>query len=233
MRAALLTSCLAASLLSSSPVSACGDSEAGLSCDDDGKAQEQGARYMLQRVSKALAADKVRALESFVKGTEGFRTADTYVFCVGLEGTFTAHPNPILQGHDALGLHDKAGNYFIRTMVDLARPGEVLMIHYLFPKPGSTVEEGKTTYYTKAGDQVCGVGVYDTDVKDPGQADPEARVTALRQKLDGEIPAKIRADWTAFLEALNAQTSARETARRSAYENLRAAEAALAPPSTR
>ncbi|WP_273846887.1 cache domain-containing protein, partial [Providencia rettgeri] len=69
----------------------------------------------------------------------------------------SAHPNPILRGHDVRDLHDKTGNYFIRTMMDSARPGQISVIRYLVPKPGSTVEEPKTTYYTKTGDLTCAV----------------------------------------------------------------------------
>ena len=225
-------SCLFACILGTIPYSmamACGDSEAGLSCDDSGSSVEMGAKWMLNRASKAVLADKAKAFSDFTNGTDGFRTADTYVFCVGPDGIMNAHPNPILQGHDVRDLHDKTGNYFIKTMVEMAKPGQVSSIRYLFPKPGSTIEEPKTTYYTKAGDQMCAVGVYDTDVAEPQAATPEARVAKLRAKLDGEIPASAKADWTAFLEALNAQSDAKAAAIAEARRNLAAAATALEP----
>ncbi|MCJ2137829.1 cache domain-containing protein [Methylobacterium sp. J-026] len=206
---------------------ACGDSEAGLSCDDSGSGAEMGAKWMLSRASKAVMVDKAKALSAFAKGADGFRTADSYVFCVGPDGVMSAHPNPILQGHDVHDLHDKTGNYFIKTMVDTAVAGDVKEIRYLFPKPGSTVEEPKTTYYTKAGDQTCGVGIYDTDTAAPALATPEARLVSLRQKLDGEIPQAARADWNAFLETLNQVGDARTAALAKARDGLKAAEAAL------
>lgn len=208
---------------------ACGDSEAGLSCDDSGSGAEMGAKWMLDRATKAVAADKPRALIAFTKGTDGFRTADSYVFCVGPDGVMAAHPNPILQGHDVSGLHDQTGNYFIRTMMRDATSGKISVIHYLFPKPGSTVEEPKTTYYTKVGDQMCAVGIYDMDTASPAAATPDGRVAQLRRKLDGEIPASVKADWTAFLEALSAQKDARTAAITEARRNLKAATAALDP----
>jgi hypothetical protein len=113
-------------------------------------------------------------------------------------------------------------------MMQEAKPNEVSVIHYLFPKPGSTVEEPKTTYYTKAGRQTCAVGVYDADTGAPKLATPEARVTSLRTKLDREMPAAVRADWIAFLEALNQTNDAQASAVSRAREGLRAAEAALA-----
>jgi hypothetical protein len=67
----------AACLLSSAPYSAvmaCGDSEAGLSCDDSGSGVEMGAKWMLNRASKAVLADKTKAFSDFTKGMDGFRT---------------------------------------------------------------------------------------------------------------------------------------------------------------
>jgi hypothetical protein len=225
--------CVAAFVMGSalsSPASACGDSEAGVSCDDSGSGVEMGAKWMLNRASKAVIADSAKAFKAFTKGTDGFRTADTYVFCVGPDGIMNAHPNPILQGHDVHDLHDKTGNYFIKTMVEKAKPKEVSTIHYLFPKPGSTIEEPKTTYYTKTGDQMCAVGVYDASTAAPQMANPEARVVTLRAKLDRQIAPSVRADWTAFLEALNQIEDMRATTMARARDGLKAAEAALSPP---
>ncbi|MBE7197551.1 MAG: cache domain-containing protein [Parafilimonas terrae] len=204
---------------------ACGDGEAPTSCDDP--SPNGFASWMLGRVDRALKADKAQALQDFTAGTRGFRTADTYVFCIGPDGVMSAHPNPILKGHDVRDLHDRTGNYFIRTMMDSARPGQISMIRYLFPKPGSTVEEPKTTYYTKSGDLTCAVGVYDADAVTPAVATTEGRVAQLRQRLDGEIPASARADWTAFLEALNAQGDEKATAIAQARRDLKAAAIAL------
>ncbi|MCJ2024552.1 cache domain-containing protein [Methylobacterium sp. J-067] len=206
---------------------ACGDSEAGLSCDDASTGAEAGAKWMLKRVVAAVAQDETKALAAFTAGTQGFRTADTYVFCVAPDGVMSAHPNPILRGHDVRDLHDRTGNYFIRSMMQEARPDRVSVVRYLFPKPGGTIEEPKTTYFTKAGDQTCAVGIYEADSRNPVAETPEARVASLRAKLDGEIPASARADWTAFLEALNQAGDARAAAITRAQEGLNAAEAAL------
>lgn len=216
--------------LSAGPALACGDSEAGLSCDDSGSGVEMGAKWMLNRATKAVLADKAKALVAFTKGTDGFRTADSYVFCVAPDGIMSAHPNPILQGHDVHELHDKTGNYFIKTMMEKAAPGQISVIHYLFPKPGSTIEEPKTTYYTKSGDQVCAVGIYDTDTAAPAVATPDGRVAQLRRKLDAEIPPAAKSDWTAFLEALTAREDARKVSLSKARDGLKAAEDALLSP---
>ncbi|TXN43044.1 cache domain-containing protein [Methylobacterium sp. WL7] len=225
LRAALLAATLICVAQAPTSARACGDGEAPTACDDP--SPNGFASWMLGRVSQALQADRDKALAAFTAGANGFRTADTYVFCVGPDGVMTAHPNPILQGHDVRDLHDRTGNRFIQTMLDTAKTGQVAVIHYLFPKPGSTIEEPKTTYYTKAGDQMCAVGVYDTDAAAPAAATPDGRVAQLRQKLDGEIPTQARADWLAFLEALNAQGDAKTAAIAQARRDMRAATAAL------
>jgi hypothetical protein len=216
-------------LAAGGPALACGGFvEAPVSCDDPSPASF--AQWMLKRATAAVATDRDRALGQFSRGEGGFRTADAYVFCVGPDGVMSAHPSPILRGHDVRELHDRTGHYFIRTMLQEAKPGEVSVIRYLFPKPGSTVEEPKTTYYTRAGDQVCGVGVYDADTGRAAAATtPEGRVAELRQKLDAEIPAGARADWTAFLEALTARDDARNAALAKARDGLQAAQVALSP----
>ena len=233
----VLTLAVLAAVAASTPSLACGDGEAPTSCGEGGG--EGGARWMLGRVVAAVQADKARALDQFAHGTGGFRTADTYVFCVGPDGVMSAHPSPILQGQDVRDLHDATGNYFIKAMLSEARTGQVSVIRYLFPKPGGTVAEAKTTYYARAGDQVCGVGVYDADTLADTDADtgaapttPHARVVALRAKLEGELPPGVRADWQAFLEALNQESDAQAAAVAHAREGLQAAQAALAasPP---
>ncbi|MCJ2057454.1 cache domain-containing protein [Methylobacterium sp. J-048] len=225
LRAALLAAALMCAVQPSTVALACGDGEAPTSCDDP--SPNGFASWMLGRVGRALQADPAKALTEFTTGANGFRTADTYVFCVGPDGVMSAHPNPILKGHDVRDLHDKTGNHFIQTMLDTAKPGQIAVIHYLFPKPGSTIEEPKTTYYTKAGDQMCAVGVYDTDQAAPSAATPDGRVALLRQKLDEKIPSPVRADWIAFLEALNAQGDAKAAAIAQARRDIRAATAAL------
>ena len=223
LKAALLAAALA---LGPAPAAlACGDGKAPTSCDDP--SPNGFASWMLGRVDRALKADKARALQDFTDGAHGFRTADTYVFCVGPDGVMSAHPSPLLNGHDVRDLHDRTGNFFIRTMMDAAKPGQILVIRYLFPKPGSSVEEPKTTYYTRTGDQTCAVGVYDADVAAPAVATADGRVALLRQKLDGKIPSDARGDWTAFLEALNAQSDEKATAIAQARRDLQSAATAL------
>lgn len=217
--AMLVFACLAAG-----PAVACGFGEAPTSC---GGGDEDSARMMLRRVVAAIGADEPKALEQFTRGEAGFRTVDTYVFCVGPTGVMTAHPNPVLQGQDVRDLHDNTGNHFIATMMAEAKAGQVAEIHYLFPRPGSTRALPKTTYYTRAGDQVCGVGVYEGGEDTAAAVTPQARMVELEHRLDTAIPERLRPDWRAFLEAMEARDGAQAAAFAKASEGIRAAEAAL------
>ncbi len=220
-----LGTALLLAVLAATPALACGFGEAPSSC---GGSDEEGARTMLKRVVAAISTDEPKALEAFGKGQAGFRTVDTYVFCVGPTGVMTAHPNPVLQGQDVRDLHDTNGTHFIATMMDTAKAGEVSEIHYLFPRPGSTRALPKTTYYTRAGDQVCGVGVYDGSEDAAGPAaSPQVRLVELEHRIDAAMPDSLRSDWRAFLEAMEARDGAQAAAFAKAGEDIRAAEAAL------
>lgn len=204
---------------------ACGFGEAPGDCGGD--TPETEAKYMLGRVVTALKADKAKALEQFRHGENGFRTVDTYVFCVGPDGVISAHPSAALQGQDVHDLHDKTGNYFIKTMMQDAKPGQISVIKYLFPRPGATEAVPKTTYYTRAGDQVCGVGVYDGDDSPAAAMTTQARLLQLRQRLTAAMPASLGADWSAFLQAVDADSTSKAEAFAKVREQVRAAETAF------
>lgn len=137
---------------------------------------------MLGRVDRAPQSDSVRALQDFTDGARGFRTADTYVFCIGPDGIMSAHPSPILRGHDVRDPHDRTGNEFIRTMKEVAKLGQIAVIRALFPKRRSSVEEPKAPSSTKAGDQACAVGVYNADVAAPADATADGRAAQRRRR---------------------------------------------------
>lgn len=211
--------------LAAGPARACGFGEAPGDC---GGTPQDEAKYVLQRVVKAIQADRPKALATFARGEDGFRTVDTYVFCVGPDGVMSAHPNAALQGQNVHELHDKTGNYFIAEMMKQAKPGQVSEIRYLFPRPGGTEAVAKTTYYTRASDQVCGVGVYDGDEATVAAITAQARLAQLRQRLNAGMPAGLGADWKAFLQALDEDSTAKTTAFAKVREQVHAAEAVLA-----
>ncbi len=209
-----------------SAAQACGFGEAPGDC---GQTAEGDARYMLLRAVNALRANERQALDEFQHGTAGFRTQDSYVFCIGPDGVMSAHPSPLLQGHDVRDLHDQTGNYFIATMLKMAVPSKVLDIRYLFPRPGSEIAVPKTTYYTRAGDQVCGVGVYDGD-ETPAATAPvsrQDRLAALRVRLNAAMPEQLKADWADYTRLSDEQAGAQDGAIAKAREQMQAAEITL------
>jgi hypothetical protein len=225
---ALLLLTIAWLLAPIAPARACGFGEAPAACGDS---LENEAKYMLNRVVTAINADKTRALQAFTRGEDGFRSIDTYVFCVGPDGIMTAHPSALLQGQNVKDLHDPNGVYFIATMMKTAKAGEVAHIRYSFPRPGGNVATPKTTYYTRAGDQVCGVGVYDGDesaATSPATS-PQLRLAQLRQRLGAEVPANLRDDWNGFLQALDEQTTMQQNTILKTRDQLRSIEEMLSP----
>ena len=58
-------------------------------------------------------------------------------------------------------------------------------------------------------------------------ATPQARMVELEHRLDTAIPERLRPDWRAFLEAMEARDGAQAAAFAKASEDIHAAEAAL------
>ena len=124
----------------------------------DGTATE--ARALLDRAAAEVKANKAKALTEFTNGENGFKDRDLYVFCIGPDGKFAAHPNPKLNGTDAKALKDSSGKAFAVEMLTVAQDGKVSEVDYLFPRPGTTTPVPKSSYVTKVSDLVCGVGYY-------------------------------------------------------------------------
>jgi signal transduction histidine kinase len=129
-----------------------------LSAAEFGTAQE--AKAMLERATPIVKADKASAFAKFIKGEDGFKDRDLYVFCFNSgDGTINAGP-PTVIGKDVRTLKDKNGDAYGQRIYDSAKEGTITEVSYLFPRPGSTEPVQKHSYVTKVGDQVCGVGYY-------------------------------------------------------------------------
>ena len=119
---------------------------------------EKEARTMLEKAVAAVKANKDKALEMFNKGEGGFKDRDLYVFCANLsDGILTAHPTN--KGKELRDIVGKKGSPFGEEIMDKA-DDTIREITYWWLRPNSDVPVEKTTFYTKAGDQVCGVGYY-------------------------------------------------------------------------
>lgn len=129
---------------------------------------EQEARAMLEKAVAAVKADKTKALEMFNKGEGGFKDRDLYVFCANAsDGVLTAHP--YLKGEPLQDIRGKKGFPLGKKIMDTATEGKIMSLTYWWPRPGTETPLEKHTFYTKVGDQNCGVGAY----KD--QAEPPAK----------------------------------------------------------
>ena len=124
---------------------------------DYGTAEE--ARATLDKAVAAVKADKAKALDMFNKGEGGFKDRDLYVFCANAsDGVMTAHPTH--KGEQLADIKGKKGFPLGQEMMKNAIEGKVSEVTYWWPRPGSDKPLEKTSFYTKVGDQICGVGYY-------------------------------------------------------------------------
>jgi signal transduction histidine kinase len=120
---------------------------------------EKEARAMLEKAVAAVQADKAKALETFNKGEGGFKDRDLYVFCANAsDGVLTAHP--YLKGEHLQDIVGKKGYPLGKEIMEKAVDGKILEVTYWWPRPGSDTPLEKHSFYTKVGDQNCGVGFY-------------------------------------------------------------------------
>jgi signal transduction histidine kinase len=122
-----------------------------------GTAEE--AQAMLDRAVSAVKEDKAKALEMFNKGEGGFKDRDLYVYCANAsDSILTAHPT--MKGKQLRDILGKKGYPLGQEMMQKATEGTIKEVTYWWPRPGSDKPLEKTSFYTKVGDQICGVGYY-------------------------------------------------------------------------
>jgi len=131
---------------------------APVSAGDSGTAAE--ARAMLEKAVVALKANQADALAKFQKGEGGFKDRDLYVFCIGPDGKYSAQPE--FKGQHVSNVFDPTGKVMGADMLKEAHEGKISEMSYLAHRPGSPAEADvkKVAYFTKVGNQVCGVGYY-------------------------------------------------------------------------
>jgi hypothetical protein len=124
------------------------------------------AKAMLEKAVAAIKADKATALVMFNKGEGGFKDHDLQPFCFNLsDAKSTASTVSSGLGTDIRTLKDKNGKPFGQELYDAAmKPeGEITEVSYMFPRPGTdpTLYQ-KVSFVTRAGDQGCGVGYFNS-----------------------------------------------------------------------
>jgi hypothetical protein len=125
---------------------------------DFGTAEE--AKAMLERAVAAVKEDKAKALDMFNNGEGGFKDRDLYVFCAhASDGIVTAQPYGE-KGKQLRVIRGMHGESLGETIMQNATEGTIKETTYWWPRhPTGEVLE-KTVFYTKDGDQICGVGYY-------------------------------------------------------------------------
>lgn len=119
----------------------------------------EDARAMLEKAVVAVKADKTKALEMFNSGEGGFKDRDLYVFCANASDAIeTAHPTH--KGTKLTDLKDVNGVPFGEEIYQKATEGKIGEVSYMWPRPSSDTPVQKDTFFTKVGDQICGVGYY-------------------------------------------------------------------------
>ena len=117
------------------------------------------AKALLEKAIAAVKEDKAKAFEMFATGDGGFKPKDLYVWCANAsDGILTVHPTN--KGKELRDIKGKHGAPFGEAIMQNAAEGTIKETTYWWPRPGSDEAFEKTTYYTKVGDQVCGVGYY-------------------------------------------------------------------------
>jgi quercetin dioxygenase-like cupin family protein len=129
---------------------------------NDGTAE--GAKAMLAKVTAALKGDKEVAMAQMLKGEGGFREGDLYPFCNRIsDAKSIVTPRYVPAGTDIRTLKDIDGKEYGKELYSAAtKPdGELTEVHYKAPKFGTLSPlYAKTSFVTKAGDMICGVGFY-------------------------------------------------------------------------
>lgn len=134
-------------------LAAVGPSRAG----EYGTAEE--AKAVLEKAVVAVKEDKAKALDMFNKGEGGFKDRDLYVFCANVsDGILTAHP--YLKGEHLQDIKGKKGYPLGQEIMQNATEETIKELTYWWPRPGSDKPLEKVTFYTRVGDQDCGVGHY-------------------------------------------------------------------------
>jgi Single Cache domain 2 len=121
------------------------------------------AKAMLQKAEEALKKDPAKALEMFTKGDGGFKDRDLYVFCYDTTTSLSSAHGADAKRVGTVNIKevkDADGKEYGKEMLTVATEGVFKEVAYKFPRPGETTPSPKSTFITKVGNQLCGVGYY-------------------------------------------------------------------------
>ena len=122
-------------------------------------ATPEEAKALLEKAVAVVKQDKAKAFEMFATGDGGFKDKDLYVWCANAsDGILTVHPTN--KGKELRDIKGKQGAPFGETIMQNAAEGTIKEVTDWWPRPGSDKPLEKETFFTKVGDQICGVGYY-------------------------------------------------------------------------
>ena len=129
----------------------------------DARGTPAEARAMLTKaVAYYKANGRLRAFAEFNRNRSPFSDRDLYVFCIGPDKKLVANGGyREYLGQSADRLRDSDGKPIDGAMWDTAMKKGQGELHYNWLNPVTKLIEPKVSYFTKVGQDVCGVGSYD------------------------------------------------------------------------
>ena len=121
---------------------------------------KEEAAALLDRAISLVKVDKNRALDLFTTGSGGLHVKDLYPFCMTDKGLLLGHPT--LEGGNVLNFEDSEGKAVGRSMIAVAKYGEVNEVDLMIARLTTDDEKlyKKTQLVTRVADLICAVGFY-------------------------------------------------------------------------
>ena len=122
------------------------------------------AKAMLEKATEHYnSVGRKQALADFTAKTAPFSDRDLYVFCISSDGRTTANGGfPQYVGTSADALRDADGKPLGRRLLHAGSKGEG-SVEYRWMNPVTHQVEHKIAFVRKAGEDVCGVGTYNSE----------------------------------------------------------------------
>jgi cytochrome c len=137
-----------------------------LSINPTGAAAQRGtaaeAKAMLAKAGAHYKeVGRKQALADFTAQKAPFSDRDLYVFCIGPDGSITAHgAQAKLVGTPAEQIKDADGKPIAKALQDAAKKKAGGSVEYRWMNPVTHQNERKISFVQKLSGDVCGVGAY-------------------------------------------------------------------------
>lgn len=145
---------------------------------------------LVDAAADRVYADGDAAFAEFRLDGSRWRSGETYVFVLDLEGNMLVHPDPGLEGGNRLGLKDINGKPIVRGLIDAAtavggKPEG--WYHYEWPVPGAILPRWKSSFVRRVtapsgAAYIVGGGMYNDRMERSFVVDAVARAVAEIEK---------------------------------------------------